>query len=154
MSKRETKRRKLCSLVFKEAWRFIRKNDNFILSLSSALKLSWKAVRGFIRLTYSKVRGTSYGNRQKVLRRLLKYDSRLIILSFKRESNNTVDSNAVKIIAHVFNKGSAAIGYLDKKQAADVSKLLDNGSVAFVVFEGITGIGKKYLGCNFSYAII
>jgi hypothetical protein len=94
-------------------------------------------------------------NRQRILARLHTYPEAEVILYFERESSNFFDSNAVMVIASVFGKnGSVCIGYLSADLAREVAPLLDEGHRAVVFFQGITGVGKEYLGVNFCFTIL
>ena len=153
MSEFENRRRIIAKRVFLQAWKYYRKSING-LSFSEALMLAWRIVRGMQRFVYSKVRGVTKENRQRVLARLSTYPETEISLEFQRESSNFYDSNAIKIMASVFGKGSACVGYLSADLAKEVVGTLDEGYTAVVFFLGITGIGKENLGVNFSFTIL
>ena len=154
MSLLEERRKKIASSVFKEMWRFYKRTITFSRSL--CLKLAWRTVRSKARIYKSKVRGVSFEPRQKLLRKLLNYNESSIKLFFMRDYDNMYDNNAISVIATVTGKGSAPIGYVSKEIAEIIAPKLDNGYIAVVLFDRVTGNepGKKYLGCNFSYALI
>jgi hypothetical protein len=154
MSDKERKRRDICRAVLKEAWRVFKRSS--IQLFRSALLLAWKTVRCSIKIHYSKVRGVSFENRQDILRRLSYYKPQDIVLSFQSEANNPLDENAIKIIASIKGKGSAAIGYLSKEISVVVLPELKQNRQAIVMFNEITGLDREsgHLGCNFSYAIL
>lgn len=154
MSDKEKHRRRVCKAVLNEAWRVFIRTGRLIYKFSLCLKLAWKTIRSKLRLIYSKVRGVTFDNRQELLYRLAKYPASDVLLSFIREPDNPVDSNAVAIAATVVGKGTAKIGYLSKELAVEVAPILDIGKDAVVVFEGITGTSKLQLGCNLCFAII
>ncbi|WHH57193.1 HIRAN domain-containing protein [Petroclostridium sp. X23] len=155
MSDKEIKRRKIARAVFVEAWYLKKQTVIFIYGIGTALKIAWNTVRSYMRYHYSKVRGTTFGNRQTLLKRLSMYDAKDIILSFVREPNNPADASAVQVWASVQNRGKVCIGYLSKQLAAELAPLLDAGKMAVVKFDCITGIGRNsYLGCNFRFLII
>ncbi len=154
MSKKEQKRRSVARVVFLEAWRYHRRTILFTISLATSLKIAWQTVRSLVRVHYSKVYGVKRW--QAILWRLKEYRPEDIILYFKREMDNSHDSNAIQIIAAVKGKGSAVLGYLRQELAATIGPALDSGMVeALVIFDRITGTGSKgLLGCNFSYLLI
>lgn len=152
MSKKEIVRRKIARAVFLEAWKFWRRTT--ISSFSAALKLAWKTVRCLARMCYSKVRGVTYGSRQKLLKRLKNYRPEHILLYFERDTENAVDPNAIKIIAQVKGKGSAVIGYVSRKITAEIAPLLDKKKEAVVLLQEITGNSRNGLGCNYSFIVI
>lgn len=105
---------------------------------------------------HSKARGTTFGNRQDVLRRLTRYSPSDIGLYFEREPNNEFDANAIKIIAIVRNHGFALVGYVSKELASGLAPMLDEGHEAAVFFNGITGSdeGGYNFGLNFDFVIL
>jgi hypothetical protein len=155
MSDLQRKHYRIGSAVFKEAWALKKRTILFSLHIRTALKLAWRTVRSLLFMHHSKVYGTTFDGRQVVLKRLAQYPEKDIILKFEREPDNQFDSNAIKIIAHVKSKGSAAIGYVSKNIAANVAPMIDAGFIPIVLFAGITGsAGSGYLGCNFKYCLI
>lgn len=151
----QKKHYKICSAVFSEAWDLKKRTILFTLHIRTALKLAWRLVRSLCFMQHSKVYGTTFNGRQAVLKRLAKYPDRSIILSFEREPDNKFDSNAIKIIAQVKSKGSAAIGYVNKNIAANIAPMIDAGFIPVILFAGITGkVDSGYLGCNFKYYLI
>lgn len=156
MSDREFVRRVTAKNVMLAAWRYYKGNLHG-LTFRRALMLAWKTVRGMQRLIYSKARGVTKENsdgvyRQKILARLARYPEQDVTLSFEREEDNIYDSNAVKIIASVHNKGWACVGYLSYSLAKEVAPLLDEGYDAILFFLGITGFDR--LGLNFAFTIM
>ncbi|WP_313559093.1 HIRAN domain-containing protein [Ruminiclostridium cellobioparum] len=149
MSEKEIKRRKIASRVFAEAWELKRRTIAFTYSIGVAIRICWKTVRSMARFVYSKVRGTSFGNRQLLLRRLSLYDSRDIFLQLVREPYNPIDPYAIQIWAVVRSKGGGCIGYVSKEIASELAVLMDSGRSVVVLFDGITGGGSKYYGCNY-----
>jgi len=152
MSDKEIRRRMQCRFVLKEAWKYIKRTT--IYSMSLALKLAWMTIRSKVRLYKTKVRGVSFEPRQRILRKLLKYKRSDIKLFFIRDYDNAYDCNAISVIATVVGKGSAPIGYVSKAIAEIIAPKLDAGYRAVVIFDKVTGVGKKYLGCNFSYVLV
>lgn len=154
MSAKETKRRQIASTVFRSAWELKKRTTLFAYSFKTALFLSWRTVRKLLRFIHTKVRGTTFENRQKLLGRLRAYDYRDVIMSLVREPANAFDANAVQVWAHVRDKGSGCIGYVSKELAMEMAPQLDAGKQAVALFEGITGGGDMNFGCNFRYLLI
>jgi len=95
-----------------------------------------------------------HSGRQLLLQRLSHYTQEQVVLSFRREHSNPHDKNAVQIIASSVRTDSIAIlGYLSARLAVDVANILDGGQQAIIVSWDITGGGKQYWGCNFTYVI-
>lgn len=156
MSDREFVRRVTAKNVMRKAWWYYKGNLHG-LTFRRALLLAWRTVRGMQRLIYSKVRGVTKENedgvnRQNILVRLARYSEQDVTLSLCREKGNAYDSNATRIIANVYGKGSACVGYLSKDLAKDVAPMLDDGHEAIVFFLGITGFER--LGLNFAFTIL
>ena len=155
MSTKEMQRRKVAAVVMREAWALKKRTTLYYMNIGAALMIAWKAVRSMMRYIYTKVRGTTYTNRQKLLRRLLSYDNTEIVLSFNRDHDNVYDRNAIAIMATVKGKGESVVGYLSKELASVVAPLMDSGGRAVVMFNGITGgSGYNHLGCNLKFIII
>jgi hypothetical protein len=155
MSEGQRKHYRVCSVVCKEAWNLKRRTVLFRFNIGAALKLAWMTVRSMLPMHYSKVHGTTFNGRQALLKRLLQYDSKSIILFFEREPENEYDSNAIKIIAQVKSKGTAVIGYVSRIIAKQIAPLIDLGYIPIVIFEGVTGVsGTGNLGCNFKFCLI
>jgi hypothetical protein len=154
VSVQEQRRRKIAGYVMTEAWRLYKQYTAFTLCWRTTLKLSWGKAKGILRFVHTKVRGASFGNRQELLRRLSLYPSTYIYITLQREPDNPADPNAVAVIAHVRNKGSGGIGYLSRELAAAVAPVIANGAVPVVIFDGVTGGGDQYYGCNFRFALI
>ncbi len=151
MSDRELKRRQTARNVFLEAWDLQRRTTVFAYSFSMALRLCWQTVRSMLHFRHSKVKGTTFSNRQKLLSRLRAYNCHDVIMSLVREPANEYDPNAVQIWVHVRGRGDGCIGYLAKEIASGIAPQLDEGRQVIALFDGITGDGTQYLGCNFRY---
>lgn len=152
MSKKEIKRRLILSNVMKKAWILFKRNSSLTFSL--ALKLSWQLIKCKLSPSFSKVKGVTFNNRQFLIKRLTKYPLDMISLSLLPEPDNKFDSNAIKIIATVKNKGSATIGYVSKELAYKFNTALISNKKIFIFLDSITGSLKSYLGINYSYFII
>ena len=68
---------------------------------SNAMLKAWVLVK--MPLVECKVKGVTYGSRQKALEHLLNYDSQNITVSLYRDTNNSHDKNAVAVIVRVNN---------------------------------------------------
>lgn len=154
MSERELKRRQIASTVFRAAWDLKKRTTLFAYSFKSALFLSWRTVRSMLRFIRTKVRGTTFENRQKLLGRLRAYDCRDVIMDLVREPANAFDANAIQVWVHVREKGNGCIGYVSKELAMEIAPQLDAGKHAVTLFDGITGGGDMNFGCNFRYLLI
>lgn len=159
MSNKEFKRRKLASQVFKKAWALFKKGARWSYSFANCLKLAWATLRGISEFKFSKAKGVSFANsngvsRQQVIMALRKYDYSQISLFFEREPLNQFDSDAIKVLAKVENRGVAQIGFVAKEIAADIALKLDYGYEAIVILEQITGTTLGSLGVNFSYVLL
>lgn len=151
MSIREAKRRKIAGTVMREAWKLRRQTTVFTYGISIALRICWKIVRSKARFIHSKVRGTSFGNRQLLLKRLNLYDSRDIVMNLIREPNNPADPSAIQIWVYVIGKGSGCIGYVSKEIAYELAVLMDSGRSVVALFDCVTGGGNKHYGCNYRF---
>lgn len=151
MSDKERTRRSIVRAVCIQAWRLIKRAS--VNSLSLAFKLAWQIIRLKTKFYFSKVRGVTFDQRQKILMRLALYPSKDVRLSFVREPHNPFDPKAIKVVAEVKGKGAAMIGYVAKDLADRVTPEIDSGKQVLVMFEGITGSNKDLLGCNFSFSI-
>lgn len=147
MSNKESVRRRIARSVFLEAWSLKKRTILFSYSIGIALKICWQTVRSKMRFIYTKVRGTTYSNRQMLLQRLQSYDPNKIIMYLLREPENIFDSNAIKIIASIEDRGSAVIGYLSRNLASKFSPILDSGEIIIAILENITFCNGVY-GCN------
>jgi hypothetical protein len=123
-------------------------------SFTALLKLSWQIQKSLCSLKYSKARGTTFLDRQFVLRILSFAERQYVSLFFKRNFNNPFDDNAIKIVANLANKGSHSIGYVSKELASIIAPVIDSGAVPIVFLEEITGSECTNFGANFSYALL
>ncbi len=153
MSRKEMTRRKMCSFVFKQMWRFIKKKG-WKLSRSMSLKIAWQLIKGQNRLHFSKIRGVSHNSRQKAICRMFNSKKEQYSLFTIREYNNSFDSNAISIYVY-FDTGEVdQIGYISKDLAASYSTFIDAGRKLLILDADIVGVGKKYFGINFEYVLI
>lgn len=92
---------------------------------SNAMITAWKLIKS--RALRTKVSGTTFENRQNVLRLTASYNPDEVHVELKRERENAFDSNAVAVIVSVKDKFRAVIGYLPRAVASVVSVLMDKG---------------------------
>lgn len=105
-----------------------------------AMSTAWKLIKTHNIST--RVAGTSFDNRQDVLRLIAKYNPAQVSLKLVRNRSNAFDSNAVAVTVFVKNKVRAVIGYLPKSVAGVISALMDKGieiiSDTLSIFGGYT----------------
>lgn len=110
---------------------------------SNAMVKAWVLVK--MPLVESKVMGVTYGNRQKALEHLLKYDSQSIVVSLYRDKANTYDKNAIAVIVSAGNSKGYCIGYLPKALAAFIAPLMDTRKAVTGKFKEIRGQYEPYM---------
>lgn len=88
------------------------------------------------------VKGVTFGKRQKALEHLKRYNPQLISITLERESNNPIDSNAVKVIVTVKGKGSYCMGYLPSELALMVAPLIDKGTAVQAEYDKVNILTK------------
>lgn len=153
MSDKEKRRRKVASVVCKEAWELKRRTIAFTYSIGTALRICWRTVRSMVRFIHTKVKGCSFGNRQLLLRRLSLYDSRDVFMNLVREPDNPSDANAIQVWAHVRGKGGGCIGYVSKEIASELAPIMDAGRTVVALFNCVTGGGSQHYGCNYRFLL-
>jgi hypothetical protein len=153
MSERELKRRRIAKAVMSKAWFTFKR---CMLSWRTCLKICWRTVRFIAPIRHTKAVGTSFGNRQEILRRLFHYPASEIKLNLLREPDNAYDANAILIVATVRNRGSAAVGYLSREISSWLAPLIDSGREVAAIFCEITGANREgaYLGMNLEYVLL
>jgi hypothetical protein len=119
------------------------KINSKIKDLSRAFKKAWAIIKG--KTIQSKVAGVSFGNTQKALVKLTRYNPKEISVNLARE-NNEHDSNAVAVTVSVNNSKAYQIGFLPRELAQYIAKLMDSGIVLTSVFKGVTGGGDYTYG--------
>ena len=87
----------------------------------------------------SRVAGVSFGNRQKALTRLEKYEPETIVVTLTREADNENDANAIKVLVNIENRDKYHLGYLPKKMASLLAPLIDKGFEPVASFKCVTG---------------
>lgn len=68
-----------------------------------------------------KVKGVTYGNRQRAIEHLTRYTPEDIHISLERDAGNSADSNATAVVAAV----NYVMGYLPRPLAALVAPVVD-----------------------------
>jgi len=153
MSDLERRRRTQCKYVCEQAWIYIKRTS--IDNLSTAMTIAWLKIRSRIRTRYSKVRGVKFGNRQKLLKHLLKYKAEDIQLELVREYDNQFDRYAIEIVCYIKGKGQASLGYVSKELSLSISNAMDEGALVVSMIERITGGYNGYAyGINYNYIIV
>lgn len=122
-------------------------------SRSAAMVRAWITVK--LHRIDTKTAGVTHGNRQQLLARLSRYSPEEITIKLQREQDNAADKNAVQVVAAVKGKGSAVMGYLNRRLAAAIAPLLDKGKEIASTFLAVTGGADYYLnyGLNISIAV-
>lgn len=152
MSERERRRRNMVRHVCKQAWIYLKRTP--VSDASWAFRIAWMKLKSQIRVHHSKVRGVTYGNRQKLLKRLSCYKDEDIKLIASREYDNPYDRNAIEIYVSVKGK-TACLGYVGKQLAESLAAMMDDGAWVIPLFGNITGGRKgKAFGLNFSFIIV
>ena len=153
MSAIEKRRRNMVRHVCKQAWIYLKRTS--IDSLSCAMRLAWMKIQSRLFSHYTKVRGVTFEDRQRLLNRLSKYKENDIILTAERVYDNPYDRYAIEIIATVQGKGSGTLGYISKALSQGLAVKMDEGAWLIPIIENITGgtAGRPF-GLNFSYLII
>lgn len=156
MSDKERRRRNQCKFVCKQAWIYMKRSSINSLSLAIAMKISWLKLKSRIRTRFSKIRGTTFGNRQQLLSNLLKYREEDIVLSFSRDYDNPYDRCAIEINCYIKGEGEiATLGYVSKELSASISAAMDAGALVVPMIERVTGGQNGYaFGMNFNYIIV
>jgi len=154
MSEMERRRRIKARNVCKQAWIYLKRTQ--VDDLSLAMRISWLRIKSQLRVHHSKVRGVTYGKRQKLLKRLSCYREEEIKLVACRAYDNHYDRFAVELYASVKGKGTACIGYFSRQLAEGLAYMMDEeGARVLPVLENITGGGKgRAFGVNFSFVVV
>jgi hypothetical protein len=107
------------------------------LTRSEAFRKAWAMVK--TAELEIKVAGVTAGRRQEALEHLTHYEADRINISLARETTNEYDTNAVKVIVSVAEKGSYAMGYIPRPLAAALAPLIDAGKTVRAVFKEVRG---------------
>ncbi len=153
MSQKEFIRRKIAREVMRSAWIMFK---NHLISWRTCLRITWKTVRFKADFRYTKVRGTTFGDRQDTLRKLSFFESKNIGLRLLRKSNNPYDPNAILVLASVQGIDERDCGYLSKEISAWMSPHMDQGREAIALFSEVTGVNRQdgYLGMNIKFVLL
>lgn len=93
-------------------------------SLSRAFKKAWRTAKG----TAIKAAGVTYEGRQEVLKYLSQFRPENLTVTLERDTDNTYDRNAIRIVVHIpYLKKKAKIGYVPKAYSSEIAKLMDQG---------------------------
>jgi len=111
--------------------------DNTENNLTNAFKAAW-AITKQQRVNTS-VAGVTFGNRQKALNRLGRYETGSVAVTLEREAGNEYDTNAVRVMVGVRDGAKYHLGYLPKRTAMLIAPLLDKGITVDAGFKSVTG---------------
>lgn len=112
------------------------------MSLSDALKRAWTIIKHGIN---TKVKGVTFGNVQKALEHLTRYNPNDVIIKVKRDISNLYDSNAIEVYAGVKSKGIVKIRFLPAPLAFALSRLIDTGYPVNALYGEIRGKYEDYM---------
>lgn len=109
-------------------------------SLSRAFKKAWRTAKG----TAIKAAGVTYEGRQEVLKYLSQFRPENLTVTLERDTDNTYDRNAIRIVVHIpYLKKKAKIGYVPKAYSSEIARLMDQGVNVRARLLGIIG-GYSY----------
>lgn len=109
-------------------------------SLSRAFKKAWRTAKG----TAIKAAGVTYEDRQEVLKYLSQFRPENLTVTLERDTDNTYDRNAIRIVVHIpYLKKKAKIGYVPKAYSSEIARLMDQGVNIRARLLGIIG-GYSY----------
>ena len=94
-------------------------------SLSQAFKKAWSRIK--LSMTV-RVTGTTFENRQERLAFLQQFKAKDLSVTLEREHENQYDDNAIKVVVHIKSiKRRTVIGYVPKRLARELAKVIDTG---------------------------
>jgi hypothetical protein len=109
-------------------------------NLSRAFKKAWRTAKG----TAIKAAGVTYEGRQEVLKYLSQFRPKNLTVTLERDTSNTYDRNAIRIVVHIpYLKKKAKIGYVPKAYSSEIARLMDQGVNVRARLLGIIG-GYSY----------
>lgn len=109
-------------------------------SLSRAFKKAWRTAKG----TAIKAAGVTYEGRQEVLKYLSQFRPENLTVTLERDTDNTYDRNAIRIVVHIpYLKKKAKIGYVPKAYSSEIARLMNQGVNVRASLMGIIG-GYSY----------
>lgn len=153
MSQKEFIRRKIAREVMRSAWIMFK---NHLISWRTCLRITWKTVRFKADFIYTKVRGTTFGDRQDILRKLSLFEPKNIDLRLLRQADNPYDHNAILVVASVQGVEERDVGYLSKEISTWLGPFMDQARNVVALFSEITGTKRKegYLGMNLRFIVL
>lgn len=153
MSQKELIRRKIAREVMRSAWIMFK---NHLISWRTCLRITWKTVRFKADFIYTKVRGTTFGDRQDTLRKLSLFEPKNIELKLLRQADNPYDHNAVLVVASIQGVEEKDVGYLSKEISSWLSPIMDQGGGVVVLFSEVTGVKREegFLGMNLKFVLL
>lgn len=107
------------------------------LSLAAAFRAAWKKVK--LQMVV-RVSGVTFSNIQERLRFLSKFRPQDLIVSLERETDNSFDTNAIKVRVHIPSiRKQTEIGYIPAQIAKELAKAIDIGCEIKATFKGVIG---------------
>ncbi len=119
------------------------------MSRSTALKKAWRIVKSAALTT--RVSGVTFGNCQKALEQLSKYNQSDLSISLKREPHNSKDSNAIAVYAVLPSRSILFLGYIKKAVAFVLAPLMDKGNAPKI--KAVNVVGGYYDFMNYGARI-
>lgn len=122
-------------------------------SLSQAFRKAWKRVK--LSMTI-RAAGTMAENRQERLKFLQQFPVDALHVTLERETNNSFDGNAIKIVIHILPiHRKTVIGYIPRELAKELVRVLDKGvSMKATLIQVIGGYSyKESLGALINIAV-
>ncbi len=116
---------------------------------ANAMIKAWVLIK--MPLVETKVAGVTFGNRQKAIEHLTRYQPEEISIELIRERDSAYDINSVAVVASVEGKGSYTMGYLPRTLAAFIAPLLDAGKAIGSAYKEVRGKYQPYM--NYGLAI-
>lgn len=113
------------------------------MTLSAAFTRAWALIKGETITT--KIKGVTYGNAQKALEHLTRYQPERIVVELERDKYNLYDSNAIAVKAGIKGKGVVKVGYLPAPLAKVISALLDKDIQVKALYGEIRGKYERYM---------
>ena len=153
MSQKEFIRRKIAREVMRSAWIMFK---NHLISWRTCLRITWKTVRFKSDFIYTKVRGTTFGDRQDTLRKLALFESKNVGLRLIRQPENPYDHNAIVVVASIQGVEERDVGYISKEISTWLSPIMDQGGGVVAFFSEVTGVKREegFLGMNLRFILL
>lgn len=104
-------------------------------SRSAAMIRAWILVK--LEQVKIRVKGVTYGNRQRALEHLKRYKPEDISIQLVHQQSNPQDRNAVEVIATVKGKGPYCMGHLPRQLAMFIAPLLDCGQTVTALYSKV-----------------